>query len=175
MKAALVVCWETKRAFDHLGAHHFPMPFLKHDYQEMFPLTLDAANSTQAPSHIWLLFIQRGLRGPLRHILWREKSLRAVVRPQSSVTLSHVPFPARSPPTTAAIWSTELPIIGWKKIDREARMIGPSLLHNYLKTALDHLLSHAWFKWVIYTLHIYTCTQFLFIYVFILRSFFFFF
>lgn len=116
MKAALVVCWETKRAFDHLGAHHFPMPFLKHDYQEMFPLTLDAANSTQAPSHIWLLFIQRGLRGPLRHILWREKSLRAVVRPQSSVTLSHVPFPARSPPTTAAIWSTELPIIGWKKL-----------------------------------------------------------
>ena len=48
IKAALVVCWETKRAFDHLGAHHFLMPFLKHDYQEMSPLTLYVANSTQS-------------------------------------------------------------------------------------------------------------------------------
>lgn len=35
-----------KRAFDHLGAHHFLMLPPKHDYQEMSPLTLYAATST---------------------------------------------------------------------------------------------------------------------------------
>lgn len=60
IKAALVVCWETKRAFDHLGAHHFLMLFLKHDYQEMSPLTLYVANSTRSQSHTRLLFPSEG-------------------------------------------------------------------------------------------------------------------
>lgn len=47
MKAAPVVRWETKRAFDHLGAHHFLMPLLKHDYGETFPLTLYVASSAR--------------------------------------------------------------------------------------------------------------------------------
>lgn len=110
IKAALVVCWETKRAFDHLGAHHFLMPFLKHDYREMSPLTLYVPNLTQSPSH------------SLCHTsFFCKRKLNTVVWPKSSMTLSLVTFPARSPPTTAAIWSTELPIITWK-LRGEARV-----------------------------------------------------
>lgn len=88
MKAAPVVCWETKRAFDHLGAHHFLMPLLKHDYGETFPLTLYVASSAWAPcGSPW---------GWLRHALWWENALRTTPWPQSSVTLPHVIFPARS-------------------------------------------------------------------------------
>lgn len=74
------------------------MPFLKHDYQEMSPLTLYVANSTQSPSHIWLLSFSGTAQLTLSYLLLRrEKSdLRAL-------TLSHVTFPAWSPPTTAAI------------------------------------------------------------------------
>lgn len=90
MKAAPVVCWETKRAFDHLGAHHFLMPLLEHDYRETFPLTLYVASSALEPS--------------LCHILWWENSLRTVAWPHSSVTLPRFTFPAWSTPTT--MWST---------------------------------------------------------------------
>lgn len=69
IKAAPVVCWETKRAFDHLGAHHFLMPLLNHDYQEMSALALHVANSTQTPlSHIDFFF-------PLSTLLADQRAL----------------------------------------------------------------------------------------------------
>lgn len=46
-KQPLVVCWETKRTFDHLGAHHFLFLPLKHDYHKMSLSTLYVATSTQ--------------------------------------------------------------------------------------------------------------------------------
>lgn len=99
MKAAPVVCWETKRAFDHLGAHHFLMPLLEHDYRETFPLTLYVASSALEPS--------RSLQGCLYHILGWENSLHTAAWPQSSVTLPRFTFSAWSTPTT--MWSTALP------------------------------------------------------------------
>lgn len=75
IKAALVVCWETKRAFDHLGVHHFLMPFLKHDYREMSPLTLYVANSTQSPSHIWLLSFSGDCTARCHTCFYSERNL----------------------------------------------------------------------------------------------------
>lgn len=70
MKAALVVCWETKRAFDHLGARHFPMPSLKRDYQEMFSYQSHMwLTQPEPPSHIRLSFIHWELHGSLCYAL----------------------------------------------------------------------------------------------------------